>query len=376
MFPMRADRFTLAPGATIGIIGGGQLGRMTAMAAARLGYRCHIFCPEDDSPAAEVAAAATVAAYEDHAALEAFAAAVDVVTFEFENIPADSVKVLSRKVPVRPGWHVLETAQDRVLEKSFFNSIGVATAPWRAVDDLAGLEAAVAVLGRPAVLKTRRFGYDGKGQVKIRPDTDLADAWRALAGAPAILEGFIDFESEASVIVARGQDGATVLYDVAANTHRNHILHRTVAPAPLDAARAAEATAIGRKTAEKLDLVGLLAVELFIPRQGPMLANEMAPRPHNSGHWTMDGTQCGQFEQLVRAAAGLPLGCTERLADAEMTNLIGDDINQWPEILQEPNAHLHLYGKKETRPGRKMGHVTRLFPVERATGGRNRIVQP
>lgn len=350
----------IVPGSTIGIIGGGQLGRMTALAAARLGYRCHVFCPEADCPASQTSATTTVAPYQDRDALARFAAMVDVVTFEFENIPADSVRVLSERVPVRPGWQVLETAQDRVVEKSFFNRIGIETAPWRPVTDVADLERGVAELGRPCVLKTARFGYDGKGQVTIDAATDLAEAWTRMAGAPAILEGFIAFEKEASVIVARTPKGEARCFEIVENRHRHHILDQTIAPAGVSPELARSAATIALKTAENLELTGLLAVELFVTADGRLLANEMAPRPHNSGHWTMDACATDQFEQLVRAVCGLPLGSTERHLDAVMTNLIGDDINQWMHILMEPNAHLHLYGKKEARAGRKMGHVTRV----------------
>ena len=367
---MLADRSEIAPGATIGIIGGGQLGRMTAMAAARLGYRSHIFCPETDCPASLVAKA-TFAAYEDHKALAEFAGCVDVVTFEFENIPAESVRVLSHHVPVRPGWHVLETAQDRLLEKPFFNSIDVATAAWRPVLDRAGLERAVSDLGRPSVLKTARFGYDGKGQVKIDAATSLDEAWAEMGGAPAILESFVDFKCEISVIVARGLDGSARCFDVVENRHRHHILDQTFAPAAIPASLARRAEEIALRTAKTLDLVGLLAVELFVTGEGKLLANEMAPRPHNSGHWTIDACMTDQFEQLVRAVCGLPLGNTLRHSDAVMTNLIGDDIDQWLSILKKPDARLHLYGKTEARPGRKMGHVTKLIPREMAKDEEN-----
>jgi 5-(carboxyamino)imidazole ribonucleotide synthase len=358
---MPADDRVIAPGGTIGIIGGGQLGRMTALAAARLGYRCHIFCPEADSPAGQVAQT-TVASYDDERALARFADAVDVVTFEFENIPAESVRVLSQHVSVRPNWRVLETAQDRLIEKPFFNSIDVATAPWLAVYDFAGLMHAVGELGRPSVLKTARFGYDGKGQIKIDPATDLEVAWTEMNGAPAILESFVDFEREVSVLVARGCDGKAICFDVVENRHRNHILDQTIAPAPISPQLAASAEKIALRTAEALELVGLLAVELFVTRSGRLLANEMAPRPHNSGHWTMDACITDQFEQLVRAVCGLPLGSPERHSDAVMVNLIGDEADQWLKILHEPEARLHLYGKSEARAGRKMGHVTRLQP--------------
>ncbi len=367
---MSVDRSVVSPGATIGIIGGGQLGRMTAMAAARLGYRCHVYCPEADCPASQVAAA-TVAAYEDHRALARFANRVDVVTFEFENIPAESVRVLSRHVTVRPGWHVLETAQDRLIEKPFFNSIDVATAAWRPVLSRSDLESAVAELGRPSVLKTARFGYDGKGQVKIEDATSLDDAWSEMKDAPAILESFVDFEREVSVIVGRGVDGAASCFDVVENRHRHHILDQTIAPAPITPALARRAEEIALRTAETLGLVGLLAVELFVTRDGRLLANEMAPRPHNSGHWTIDACMTDQFEQLVRAVCGLPLGSTRRHSDAVMTNLIGDDANQWLNILRQADARLHLYGKTEARPGRKMGHVTRLIPRKPEVIGEN-----
>jgi 5-(carboxyamino)imidazole ribonucleotide synthase len=357
---MSVDPSVIAPGATIGIIGGGQLGRMTAMAAARLGYRSHIFCPDNDCPASQVATA-TIAAYEDYEALARFADRVDVVTFEFENIPAESVRVLSQHVAVRPGWHVLETAQDRLLEKSFFNSIDVGTAAWSPVLNLTGLKGAVAAHGRPAVLKTARFGYDGKGQVKIDATTSLDEAWAEMNGAPAILERFVDFERELSIIVARGLDGTAVCFDVVENRHRHHILDQTLAPAVMTPASRQQAEKIALLAAETLGLVGLLAVELFETRDGQLLVNEMAPRPHNSGHWTLDACATNQFEQLVRAICGLPLGSTQRHSDAVMTNLIGDDINQWMHFLGQADACLHLYGKTEARPGRKMGHVTQLI---------------
>ncbi|MDO8606464.1 MAG: 5-(carboxyamino)imidazole ribonucleotide synthase [Phaeospirillum sp.] len=356
----------LPPGSTIGMIGGGQLGRMAAQAAAQLGYLVHVFSPDKDGPAAQVSAAVTVADYSDQAAIEAFARTVDVVTFEFENIPAESVRRMASHVPVRPCWSVLEVAQDRINEKRFFASIGVATAPWREVGSLAELTAAVAEIGRPAVLKTARLGYDGKGQVKIGPDTDLAEAWNALgaglksAGA-GVLEGFIDFEGEISVIVARGVDGGWAAFDPVWNIHRDHILDTTTAPAPILPQMAEAAMDIAHRAAEALGVVGLLAVEMFVTKDG-LLVNEMAPRPHNSGHWTMDACVTDQFEQFVRAVCGLPLGSPERHSDAEMKNLIGDDVDQWLTILGDPHAKLHLYGKAEARPGRKMGHVNRIRP--------------
>ncbi|MBI5163397.1 MAG: 5-(carboxyamino)imidazole ribonucleotide synthase [Magnetospirillum sp.] len=363
----------LPPGSTIGIIGGGQLGRMAALAAARLGYRVHVFTPEPDSPTAQVAAAATVAAYTDAAALGRFAAAVDVVTFEFENVPADSVRLLAAAKPVRPSWRVLEVAQDRLHDKRFFNDGGIATPPWCEVRSLADLQVAVAAIGRPAVLKTTRLGYDGKGQVKILADTDLAEAWRSMGAAAdgsapvGVLEGFVDFAGEVSVIVARGVDGVWAAFDPAWNVHTSHILDTTTIPAPLSPHLAADAVAIAVRCAETLGLVGLLAVEMFVTRDGRILANEMAPRPHNSGHWTIDACLTDQFEQFIRAVCALPLGSTGRHSDAVMKNLIGEDANSWKAILADPSAKLHLYGKAEAHAGRKMGHVTRLTP--RKDGG-------
>jgi 5-(carboxyamino)imidazole ribonucleotide synthase len=359
----------LPPGSIVGIVGGGQLGRMAALAAARLGYRVHVLTPEPHSPAAQVAAAVTVAAYDDAAALVAFADAVDVVTFEFENIPAESVRLMAERVPVRPGWAVLDVAQDRIAEKSFFRTIGVETAPWRAVGSAAELDLALVEIGRPAVLKTARFGYDGKGQVRIDESTDPADAWAALGLGPsapggAVLEGFIDFRGELSVIIARGLDGGWRAFEPCWNEHLHHILHTTTIPAPIDEATGRAAIEIARRSAEALGVVGLLAVEMFVT-EGGLLANEMAPRPHNSGHWTMDASLTDQFEQFIRAVCGLPLGSPQRHSDVVMTNLIGHDADCWLEILSDPTARLHLYGKTETRPGRKMGHVNRLRPPSR-----------
>jgi 5-(carboxyamino)imidazole ribonucleotide synthase len=357
--------FPLPPGGIIGIIGGGQLGRMTALAAARLGYRVHIFCPETDSPASHVAAFATVAAYDDAAALSAFAAQVDVVTFEFENIPVASVKILTELVPVRPSWSVLEIAQDRCREKQFFNDLGIGTAPWAPVRSAADLRATIAALGTPAILKTARMGYDGKGQIRIAADTDLDSAWAELKTDEAVLEGFVDFAGEVSVIVARGADGSVSLFDPAWNVHTHHILDTTTIPAPIIPQQSEAALRVGRTCADALDLIGLLAVELFLTKDGRILANEMAPRPHNSGHWTMDACITDQFEQFVRAVCGLPFGSPERHSDAVMTNLIGDDMLKWHDLLADPTAKLHLYGKAEARAGRKMGHVTKLLPKDR-----------
>jgi 5-(carboxyamino)imidazole ribonucleotide synthase len=357
----------IPPGSTIGVLGGGQLGRMTSLAAAALGYRCHVFCPESDPPAGHVADAATIAEYTDRRAMAAFAKQVAVVTYEFENIPYEPVAALAELVPVRPSPEVLRIAQDRLREKDFLNSIGVATTKYQAIDNADVLAGAVNELGRPSILKTARLGYDGKGQIAIRADTDLASAWASLAGAmPApvegILEGFVDFEREVSAIVARSVDGKLASYVTVENRHENHILAQTIAPAriPFDTARRAEG--IARHIAEKIGLVGVLAVEMFVGHDGTLMVNELAPRPHNSGHWTIDACVTSQFEQVVRAICGLPLGNPRRHSDAVMDNLIGNAVDRWPEIVKDPDAKLHLYGKREARPGRKMGHVTRLQP--------------
>jgi 5-(carboxyamino)imidazole ribonucleotide synthase len=359
---MTAAGGAIAPGGVIGIVGGGQLGRMTALAAARLGYRCHVYCPEPGSPASLVSAAATVAAYEDADALARFARSVDVVTFEFENLPHASLVALAETVPVRPSPRLLELCQDRREEKSFAAGLGIVTAPFAAVTSESELAAGLARIGHPAVLKTARLGYDGKGQAVLRRGDDAAAAWGRLGAVPCVLEGFVDFACEVSVIVARGLDGRLASYDVVENRHADHILATTHAPARLAPEAAGAARDIARRLAEAADLVGLLAVEMFVTREDRVLVNELAPRPHNSGHWTIEACATSQFEQLVRAVTGLPLGDPSRRFDAVMTNLIGHAADDWPAILAEPGAHLHLYGKREARPGRKMGHVTRLYP--------------
>ncbi len=353
----------LPPNATIGIVGGGQLGRMSALAAARLGYRCHILTPESDSPAALVAAEATIGAFEDRAVLGRFAAAVDVITFEFENISAEGLDLLAALRPVRPAPGVLRISQDRIAEKSFLNQAGIATAPWAAIEAPEELAPALARLGLPAVLKTTRFGYDGKGQALLRAGAGAAAVVRDLTPWPLVLEGFVEYAAEISVVVARGADGAISAFDPVENRHRDHILDLTLAPAPVPGPVAEAAAAIARRVAGALDLVGLLAVEMFVDREGRVLVNEIAPRPHNSGHWTIDACPASQFEMHVRAVAGLPLPAASRHSDAVMKNLVGpDEIALWPEILAAPGLIPHHYGKTEARPGRKMGHVTRLFP--------------
>src|SRR4029079_6516873 len=348
------------PGSTIGILGGGQLGRMTALAARQLGYRCHVYCPEPHSPAFDMAAGHTQAPYDDESALAGFATAVDLITFEFENVPSGSAEMLSALKPLRPAPHVLAIAQDRLKEKDFLASIGVPTTSYQEIARAESLERAVRDIGRPAILKSTRYGYDGKGQVRIDADTNLEAAWRAMGGGIGILEAFVDFALEASVIVARGVEGQMASYVPVENQHRNHILDTTIAPARISAPIAMRAEAIARHIAEELKLVGVLAVEMFVTPRGDVLVNELAPRPHNSGHWTLDGCITSQFEQFVRAIAGLPLGSPNAHSDAVMKNLLGEEVERWAEILAEPGAKLHLYGKREARPGRKMGHVTRL----------------
>jgi 5-(carboxyamino)imidazole ribonucleotide synthase len=350
----------LPPGATIGILGGGQLGRMLAIAAAQLGYRCHILAPETDLPAADVAAAVTRADYGDAAALAVFAGTIDVATFEWENIDPAAVRQLAAMVPVHPGARSLEVAQDRMAEKQFVEWLGGRTAAWAAVDSRAGLDAAIAQLGVPAILKTRRFGYDGKGQARIMAASDADAAWAAIGGQPAILEAMVDFAHEYSVILCRSSDGAMVEWPVPVNIHRAGILATSSLPAPaLVRAQTADAVACARAIAAALDHVGVLAVEFFACADG-LRFNEMAPRVHNSGHWTIEGSQTSQFENHIRAVAGLPLRPTGlTAAHVTMTNLIGADADDWPRLLADTGAHVHLYGKGAARPGRKMGHITR-----------------
>lgn len=355
---MRNGGEVIAPGGVIGILGGGQLGRMTALAAAQLGYRTVIFDPDTACPAAHVAEH-IAAAYDDEKALQLFADAVDVVTLEFENVPVAALDFLAARRPVRPGAAVLRVAQDRAAEKHFLNDAGIATAPWAPIETAGDIAPAVSEIGLPAVLKTSRLGYDGKGQIMLSPGDDVEAAWRRLGAVPCVLEGFVDFSGEISVIAARRADGASVSYPPVWNEHRNHILYQTTVPADIPATSATSAREIAEKATLALDVVGLLAVEMFLCRDGSVLVNEIAPRPHNSGHWTMDACQTSQFEQLVRAVCGLPLGSVEVLYPAVMTNLLGAEVDQWAEILAEPGASLHLYGKAEARPGRKMGHVNR-----------------
>lgn len=351
----------IAPGGTIGILGGGQLGRMLALAAAAMGYRVHVYAPEAELPAGDVSAMVTRAGWDDDAALDAFAAAVDVVTFEFENVPVETVARLAALVPVRPGARSLEVSQDRLTEKRFVEQLGGRPAPFRAVDSRADLDAALADLGTPAILKTRRFGYDGKGQARIMTPADAEAAWDAIGRRPAVLEGLVTFVHEFSVLLCRGVDGTIVSWDVPENVHDGGILAVSRVPAPaLVMAQAAEAQALAADIATALDHVGVLACEFFACADGPRF-NEMAPRVHNSGHWTIEGARASQFENHIRAVCGLPQGGSDTTAPAvEMRNLLGEDVHDWPALLADPAAHLHLYGKSEVKPGRKMGHVTWL----------------
>jgi 5-(carboxyamino)imidazole ribonucleotide synthase len=350
----------LPSGSTIGILGGGQLGRMTAQAAARLGYRAHVYTPEADSPCAQVTPLATVAAYDDKAELARFARAVDVVTYETENIPAETLEAILPYAPVLPGIEVLKITQDRLREKDWLHSLSIGTAPYREITGPAALARAQRDIEGRAILKSVRMGYDGKGQVAVAPDSDPEAAWARIGCPLGILEGFVDFRCEISVVVARAANGAIVNYPPVENQHVNHILDTTYAPARIAEATAMRAETIARHIAERIDLVGVLAVEMFVTDVGEILVNELAPRPHNSGHWTLDACHTSQFEQLVRAICGLPLGSPDAHSDAVMRNLIGPEVARWPEYLADPLVKVHLYGKRDAQPGRKMGHVTRL----------------
>jgi len=363
-----SSQVKLQPGDTIGILGGGQLGRMLAMAAARLGFRCQVFSPDPDSPAFDVVLNATCAEYADVEALELFANDVDVVTYEFENVPAATAMVLAARRPVLPAQKILETTQDRLIEKDFVTKLGIGTADYADVSSAATLRAAINRIGLPAVIKTRRFGYDGKGQAIIREGDDPDQIWNDLGTKSAILEAFVPFEREISVIAARSANGDVECYDVTENEHRDHILKISRAPADIPDELAAQARSIAEKIANALDYVGVLAVEMFVVMEngGPqVLVNEIAPRVHNSGHWTLDGASISQFEQHIRAIAGWPLGKPVRHGPVTMTNLIGDDILGYEQWLTVPGATVHLYGKGPPRPGRKMGHVTEVLPREK-----------
>ncbi|MCE2566061.1 5-(carboxyamino)imidazole ribonucleotide synthase [Komagataeibacter sp. FNDCF1] len=354
----------LPPGRVLGIVGGGQLGRMSAVAAARLGYRAHILTTEADGPAAQVAHAITVSQYDDHDALRRFADAVDVITFEFENISADGLDLLSSIRPVHPAGAILRISQDRIAEKTFMGENGIPVAPWHAVETRADLDRAADALGYPFILKTTRLGYDGKGQARIRSKADLDHAFDTLRPHPLVAEGMVRFACEVSVMVARNGQGEISTFDVTENRHRDGILDISLAPARIAPDIATQAQALARRIATALGLVGLLGVEMFVDHDGSLRVNEIAPRPHNSGHWTMNACPVDQFEMHVRAVTGLPLPPAVRHGDAVMKNLIGpDDMALWPRIMATPGLLAHHYGKAEARPGRKMGHVNVLFPA-------------
>jgi 5-(carboxyamino)imidazole ribonucleotide synthase len=354
----------LPPGSTIGILGGGQLGRMLAVAASRLGLKTHIYSDEPNAPAFDIAAQSAIGGYDDETSLAGFAANVDVITCEFENVPANALEVAGRAVPVFPSAKSFAVAQDRLAEKDFISALGVAVAPYAAVDSLGDLNKGLARVKTPALLKTRRFGYDGKGQVMIHTLCEAESAWEMIGEVPCVLEGVVRFEREVSVIAVRGQDGTVEFYDVVENVHQGGILATSRVPARISDSIVFEARNIAGKIAEALGHVGVLCVEMF-EREGEtphLIVNEFAPRVHNSGHWTIDGCLISQFENHVRAICGWPLGDVARQSDAVMTNLIGPDVDDWSKLAAEPGTAVHLYGKAEARPGRKMGHVTRVFP--------------
>ncbi|MEQ1754864.1 MAG: 5-(carboxyamino)imidazole ribonucleotide synthase [Micropepsaceae bacterium] len=357
--PMRV----VGPGGTVGILGGGQLGRMLALAAARLGLKSTIYAPENDCPAYQVCDRHVVAGYNDHDALKAFANSVDVVTYEFENVPGDAADVLSALKSVRPSPKALTVIQDRFAEKSFAKGLGIMTTPFAMVDSDDSLQDALAAIGTPSVLKTSRLGYDGKGQRIVRNGEQLVAAWHDLHRVPCILEGFVDFTRELSLVAARGIDGSVECFDLVENRHEHHILRTTLAPARAPLRTKAEAQRIAEVLLGAFGYVGVMAVEMFETRDGRLLVNEIAPRVHNSGHWTTDACFVSQFEQHIRAVCGWPLGDATRHSDAVMTNLLGFETSEWQALARIPHAGLHLYGKYEARAGRKMGHITRLYPL-------------
>lgn len=349
----------LSPGATIGILGGGQLGRMLSVAASRLGFKTHIYEPGANPPAGHVADHVTTAPYEDETALKAFASAVDVITYEFENVPTSALDLLEAVKPIRPNRKALAVSQDRLIEKNFLSDQGLKVAPFAAVDDEVDLAEAIAEIGTPAILKTRRFGYDGKGQARIMTPEEADQALTDMAGAPSILEGFVNFSHEVSVIAARGQAGDISCFDPGENVHKSGILHTTTVPARLSPAQRTDAVLLAAKILNALDYVGVMGVELFVTKEG-LVVNEIAPRVHNSGHWTQNGCVVDQFEQHIRAVVGWPLGDGKRHSNVEMLNLIGDDVERIPEFAKDGATAIHLYGKADVKPGRKMGHVNKI----------------
>lgn len=360
---MKSMPKVFGPGSRLGIVGGGQLARMIALSAAELGIASHIFTPELHSPGSDVAAQVTQAEYDDEIALATFAESVDLITYEFENIPAKTASLLASRRPLHPNADALKRTQDRLLEKEFISSLNLPVAPFHATDTLEDLCRGVQNLGSPCILKTRRFGYDGKGQIKITANDSLSRAFDEMAGAPAILEAYIPFTREISVVAARTAQGEFCAFDICENVHRDHILQFTHVPAKIQKKTAEIAIAAAKKIADALHYVGVIAVEMFVTGDDSdenIIINEIAPRVHNSAHWTIDGANTSQFQQHVRAICGLPLGSTMRRGTIEMENIVGDATERWLDLLAEPNTHLHLYGKRETRPGRKMGHVTRV----------------
>jgi 5-(carboxyamino)imidazole ribonucleotide synthase len=354
----------ILPGAVIGVLGSGQLGRMLALAAGRIGYRVHTYSPERDSPTGHVADAEIVGSYDDLDALRDFADHVDAVTFEFENVPSASVAAIAERAVVRPAGSVLHTTQHRGREKAFLSRAGLPVAPYAVIDTIDDLQVGLTRIGLPAILKTASFGYDGKGQARIERAEDALAAWDRLGRQPAVLEAFVDFDRELSVVAARDVDGRVAHYGVIENAHARHILDVSVAPARVSPQVARDAVAIASATLEALDVVGVLCVELFLTRDGRVLVNELAPRTHNSGHLTIDACATSQFEQQLRAVCGLPLGSTDLVRPAAMANLLGDlwqdGEPRWQDALARPGVRLHLYGKRDAKPGRKMGHLTAL----------------
>ena len=355
----------LEQGATIGILGGGQLGRMLSVAASRLGFKTHIFEPGTNPPAAHVADRVTTANYDDAEALNAFAQSVDVITYEFENIPTSALDILENIRPIHPNREALRVSQDRITEKDFLANLGLTPAPYAAVDTLADLEHAVTEIGLPAILKTRRFGYDGKGQARINTAADLGQAIADMAGQPAVLEGFVNFTHEISVIGARSENGDVSCFDPGENIHRGGILHTTTVPARLSKAQRMDAVLMAGRILNALNYVGAMGLELFVTPKG-LIVNEIAPRVHNSGHWTQNGCAVDQFEQHIRAVAGWPLGDGARHSDVVMENLIGADMDRVPDLAKDPTVSLHLYGKAEVKAGRKMGHFNKIIPTPSA----------
>lgn len=357
-------RSPILPGSAIGVLGSGQLGRMFAIAARRMGYRVHTYSPDQDTPTGQVADLEVTAPYDDLDAVRQFASRVSAVTFEFENVPAETAAAAAECAPVRPSGHVLHIAQHRLREKTFLANAGLPVTPFRRIESFADLEAAGLQLGLPAVLKTAGFGYDGKGQYTIRAGSELSVAWKYVGESEAVLESFIDFDREVSIVAARSERGDFVHFGVVENRHHNHILDITIAPACVSSSVLRDAVEIAREVLEKLDVVGVLCVEFFLCKDGSLLINELAPRPHNSGHFTFDANVTSQFEQQLRAVCGLPFGSVQQLAPASMANILGDMWQEgepdWAAAASAPNVKLHLYGKLEARPGRKMGHLTAL----------------